>query len=217
MISSFLSSPISFFIYVISLLVAIAVHEFSHAYAADHLGDPTPRLSGRLTLNPFKHIDTFGMIFLLFLGFGWGKPVEIDPYNLKNPRKDQAIISFAGPLSNFILAILLSLLLRLFIFFDLYFLATIGFLLFIPLVKMNIILGVFNLLPIYPLDGFSIVTGLLAKNKADEWRSLSRYGILFLLLMIIPINGSSMIASIISPIISLFNLFLLPTLNSGVM
>ncbi|HEX7542809.1 MAG TPA: site-2 protease family protein, partial [Patescibacteria group bacterium] len=148
MISYLFSNPLLFIIYLFSLLVAITIHEFSHAWAADYLGDPTPRLQGRLKLNPLVHIDKIGMMFLLFFGFGWGKPVEFDPYNLKNPRRDAAWISIAGPSSNFILAIILSLLLKLFIVLQLNFLIIIGSLIFVPMIRMNIVLGVFNLLPI---------------------------------------------------------------------
>src|SRR3989344_8967020 len=116
MLSYIFSNPVLFFVYLIALLVAIAVHEFSHALAADYLGDPTARLAGRLKLNPLVHIDGMGLLFLLLFGFGWGKPVGFDPFNLKNPRKDAAIISLAGPFSNFILASLLSIVLKFIIF-----------------------------------------------------------------------------------------------------
>src|SRR3990172_4629341 len=110
-------------IWIIAFIVAITVHEASHAFAADRLGDPTARLAGRLSLNPLVHYDPIGTSLLLFLlvlrflgvpviPFGWAKPVVFDPYNLKNPRRDAAIISFAGPLSNFALATLFALLLR---------------------------------------------------------------------------------------------------------
>ena len=106
-------------LWIISLLIALSVHEYAHARAADELGDPTPRMNGRLTLNPIAHLDPFGTLALIFFGFGWGKPVLIDPYNLKDPRKDQALISLAGPGSNFILAVVVSLIYRLgFIFTD---------------------------------------------------------------------------------------------------
>ena len=121
MLNYLFTNPILFVIYLISILTAISIHEFSHAWAADYLGDPTPRLQGRLKLNPLVHIDTMGMVFLLLLGFGWGKPVQFDPYNLKDPRRDAAWISIAGPSSNFILAIILTLLLKLFIFLQLTF------------------------------------------------------------------------------------------------
>lgn len=210
MLSYLFTNPLLFAVYIFSLLTAIAIHEFSHAYFADYLGDPTPRLQGRLKLDPRVHIDNMGMLFLLLFGFGWGKPVEFDPYNLKNPRKDAALISIAGPISNFILAILLSILLRLFIFFKLNIFITIGMFIILPMMQMNLVLGVFNLLPIHPLDGFKIVGGLLPEEKAAEWYSLSRWGMLFLLLMIIPIGGSSMLNGILQPAISFLLKILIP-------
>ncbi len=210
------SNPLIFFLYLFALLVAITIHEFSHAYMADQLGDPTPRLQGRLKLNPMAHLDWLGMVFLLLFGFGWGKPVEFDPYNLKNPRKDAAVISIAGPISNFIMAIALSIILRLLIFFDLNFLTTIGFLLLTPVIRMNIILGVFNLLPIHPLDGFKIVGGFLSNESAREWYSLQRYGMFFLLLMIFPIAGTSMLERVLSPMVSFMVNILIPMSLTGV-
>lgn len=210
MISYLFSNPLLFVVYIISLLVAIAIHEFSHAYVADYLGDPTPRLQGRLKLDPRVHIDNMGLLFLLVFGFGWGKPVEFDPYNLKNPRKDAALISLAGPISNFILAILLAIFLKLFIFYKLKILITIGIFLFMPMIQMNLVLGVFNLLPIHPLDGFKIVGGVLSKEKAHEWYSLQRFGWLFLLFLIIPLGGSSMLDGILRPAITFLFKLLLP-------
>src|SRR3990167_2120427 len=192
MLSYLFSNPLLFFVYLVALLVAIAVHEFSHAYAADYLGDPTPRLAGRLKLNPLVHIDGLGLLFLLFFGFGWGKPVGFDPYNLKNPRKDAAIISIAGPLSNFVLAIILSIALHL----------TSAYFLLVPMISLNVILGVFNLLPIHPLDGFKIVGGLLSDEKAHEWYQLERYGMIFLIMLIFPFGIGSMLNIIIRPVIS---------------
>lgn len=211
MLSILFSNPLLFLIYILSLLVAITIHEFSHAYVADQLGDPTPRLQGRLSFNPKVHIDITGLVFLFFFGFGWGKPVQFDPYNLKDPRKDAALISIAGPISNFILAIVLSIGLRLFQFFDLSFLTTIGSLFFLPLISLNVMLAVFNLLPISPLDGFKIVGGILPEKKAREWYGLERYGMIFLLLLIFPLGGSSMLDAIIRPIISFFSNLLLPS------
>ena len=141
------------------------------------------------------------MVFLLLLGFGWGKPVQFDPYNLKDPRRDAAWISIAGPSSNFILAIILSLLLKLFIILQLDMLTIIGSLIFVPMIRMNIMLGVFNLLPIHPMDGFKIVEGILPEEKAQEWKGLQRYGMIFLILLIFPIAGSSMLNGILRPII----------------
>jgi len=215
MLSYLFTNPPLFVVYLISLLAAIAVHEFSHAAAADLLGDPTPRLQGRLKLDPRVHIDKFGMLFLLLFGFGWGKQVEFDPYNLKNPRRDAAWISIAGPMSNFILALLLSLLLKLFILVKLNVLATIGMFLFLPMIHMNLVLGIFNLLPIDPLDGFKIVGGFLPEEKAREWYSLKRYGMIFLILMIIPFGKTSMLDGILRPVVNFFYNLLVP--SGGIM
>ncbi len=184
-------SPIVFALYLGALLIAISIHEFSHAFVADKLGDPTPRVQGRVTLNPRAHIDLMGILFLFMFGFGWGRPVQFDPYNLQNPRRDAALISVAGPISNFLLAIILAVILKF---------TAIPFL--IIFIQLNVMLGVFNLLPIHPLDGFKIVGGLLPEDKAREWYQLERYGILFLVLLILPIGKGSMISSIISPAIS---------------
>lgn len=217
MINILFSNPLLFVVYIAALLMAIAVHEFSHALVADYLGDPTPRLQGRLKLNPLVHIDQFGLLFLLFFGFGWGKPVQFDPYNLKHPRKDAALISIAGPISNFIIALGLSILLRLFILLNQSFLYTISSFIIVPFISLNIVLGVFNLLPIHPLDGFKIVGGLLSEEKAKEWYQLERYGMIFLLMLIFPLGRSSMLGMIIRPAVSfLINLLVPMNLAGGV-
>jgi len=208
------TNPLLFFSYLFALLTALTIHEFSHAWMADRLGDPTARLQGRLSFNPLVHIDNLGLMMLLLFGFGWGKAVPFDPFNLKNPHKDAALISFAGPMSNLLLALILSLILKLFNYFQLNLLIIIGQYLFIPLIVFNVFLGIFNLLPIHPLDGFKIVAGILPKNKLDEWLSLEKYGIIFLLLIIFPINGQSMIDLFIRPLTS-FILSLL--LNKGML
>ena len=200
MLFSLFSNPISFFIYLISLFIALSVHEASHALAADKLGDPTPRLDGRITLNPLAHIDLSGLLFMLFFGFGWGKPVQFDPYNLKNPRKDAALISLAGPASNIVFALCLSLILRSFNLVGLHQIYTIGFTLLTPLIAVNLTLGIFNLLPIHPLDGFKIVGGILSPDQAHEWFQLQRYGMIFLLLLIIPLGAHSMLDTVMGPV-----------------
>jgi Zn-dependent protease len=216
MINLLLSNPIYFLIYAACLLVSIAIHEFSHAFVADRLGDPTPRLQGRLTLNPLVHIDLMGMLFLFIIGFGWGKPVYFDPYNLQNPRRDAALISIAGPMSNFIIAIALSILFKLFIFFHLSFLYTIGGLIIIPLISLNIMLGIFNLIPINPLDGFKIVGGILSDTQSRDWYQLERYGFIFLIMLIFPLGNSSLLDSIIRPVISFILQFLIPGNGVGI-
>lgn len=209
MIDTLFDNPLLFLLSAISIVIAITVHEFAHAKAADHLGDPTPGLQGRLTLNPLAHLDVYGTLFLLMFGFGWGKPVQFDPFNLKNPRKDAAIISVAGPLTNFVMAIVSAIVLWLFRFLQLGDIATIGSLFLTPFIIMNLILGIFNLIPIHPLDGFKIVGGVLNEKQAKEWYQLERYGIFFLLLLIFPFPGGSMLHNILDPVLGfLYGVFL---------
>jgi len=215
MLFSLFSNPISVIFYFISLFIAITIHEFAHAWTADRLGDPTARLQGRVSLNPLVHIDLSGLLFMLFFGFGWGKPVGFDPYNLKNPRKDAAIISLAGPLSNILLALLLSLLLRSFNLFNLSAFSTIGYLILSPLIMLNLTLAIFNLIPVHPLDGFKIVGGLLSEKQAEDWYQLERYGMLFLILLIFPLGRASMLDMIIQPVIRFVFPLFIPSINGG--
>lgn len=216
MINLLFQSPIQFFIVAILLVIAISIHEFSHALAADKLGDPTPRLAGRLTLNPKSHLDPIGILLLFFVGFGWGKPVPFDPFNLRDSKKDSAIISVAGPLSNLLMAISGSILLRLTSFLPLFSLNIFLFDIVSLFIYFNVLLAVFNLVPIHPLDGFKVVGGLLPKKYYGDWMSLERYGMIFLLLMIFPFFGGSPITTLISPIVNFLLSFLLPTKIGGI-
>lgn len=210
MIDTLFSDPKLFLASAISIVIAISVHEYAHAKTADHLGDPTPGLQGRLTLNPLAHLDLYGTLFILLFGFGWGKPVQFDPFNLRNPRKDAAIISVAGPISNFILAIVSSIVFRLLIFFQFGQVATISSFFLTPFIIMNLILGVFNLIPIHPLDGFKIVGGILKEKQAKEWYQLERFGMIFLLLLIFPFPSGSMLHTILDPILKILYRVFIP-------
>jgi len=216
MISTLFSSPISFVFSILALLSALTIHELAHAWVADRLGDPTARLKGRISLNPLVHIDLSGLLFLLFFGFGWGKPVLIDPYNLKNPRKDTAIIALAGPLINIILAIILSFFLRLSLTSNSLIIVDVLKIMITTMIVYNIGLGIFNLVPIYPLDGFKIVGGLLPKEKAQEWQGLERMGFFFLLALIFPIGSSSMLDYLIRPVMNFFYYLLIPAVGGGI-
>ena len=205
----------------LAFFIAITIHEFAHAWMADKLGDPTAKINGRLSLNPIAHIDLYGTIlvplFLIFIHspfiFGWAKPVQYDPFNLKNPRKDSAYISLAGPAANLILATLLSISLKLlFISGTSLQLITIFYAIISPIIIINIVLAVFNLIPIHPLDGGKILIGILPQKDADEMdRFLRRYGILILLFLIFPtFQGGSPISYFLSPIINFLTNILLP-------
>src|SRR3990172_12767565 len=141
----------------LSIVFAITIHEFAHALSADMAGDPTPRATGRISLNPLQHFDLVGTIMFLLVGFGWAKPVQINPALLRHPRRDSMLIALWGPLSNFLTALVFGLLLR-FVTLNPY--GGLNILLNL-LVLLSINLGVFNLFPIFPLDGSHIVTGLL--------------------------------------------------------
>ena len=199
-----------FFFWIIALVIALSIHEYAHARAADELGDPTPRMAGRLTLNPLAHLDPIGTIALFLFHFGWGKPVPIDPYNLRNPRRDQAIIALSGPVSNFITAAVFAFVFRLSGSLASPYLSS----LVVSIVIMNLGLGLFNLLPLGPLDGSKVLLGLLPQEKAAEWEEVfSRYGIIFLLIFFLPFpgGGSSLLNLTLIPLLNFFLRLLLPS------
>ena len=150
------------------ILIGLSFHEFGHAWVSTKLGDPTPKLQGRVTINPLAHIDPVGMVCLLFCGFGWGIPVQINPSYYKNRRRDEILVGFAGVAMNLILAIVFSLLVRLGYMSYQVIGAEAGSILtqiLINVVAINVVLMVFNLLPVPPLDGFGIVTNLFHLEK----------------------------------------------------
>jgi Zn-dependent protease len=162
--------------------VAISVHEAAHAFVAFKLGDPTAKHQGRLTLNPLAHLDWVGTAMLFAAGFGWGKPVPVNPYHFKNPVKDQALVSLAGPISNFLAALVFSVPLNYFGMSMPLWLAT-GLL---AIVDLNIILGIFNLLPFPPLDGSKIFAVFVPKKyhaKYFELLKKSQAGFLIFILV----------------------------------
>ncbi len=182
------------------VIIAITFHEFAHAYAADKLGDYTPRSQGRLNLNPLTHIDPIGFILLLLAGFGWGKPVQINPRNFDNKvslRTGEAIVSFAGPLMNFILAIIFMILTVAIQFFApdttlfnvLYSICSFS-------CVINIGLGIFNLIPLPPLDGSKILKNFLPYNAVNWFENNER--IFYIIFLVIWITGIS--SFILTPI-----------------
>lgn len=194
------------------LLIAISFHEFAHAFVADKLGDDTPRRNGRLTLNPLAHMDPFGMVLLLFAGFGWGKPVEVNPRNYTRKismRTGNAIVSFAGPAMNFILAIVFSIIYGVLLSSNLSFMeSTTGFVVQTAImftISMNVGLGVFNLIPLPPLDGSKILLALLP-TKARIWYE-EHESMLYMVSLIVWLTPIS--TWIISPAISLINNWLI--------
>jgi Zn-dependent protease len=174
---------------VIVLLIAFTIHELAHAVTADYLGDPTPRRMGRITLNPLKHLDPIGTLLLLIAGFGWAKPVMVNPMNMRgNPRTSMAIVAAAGPISNVIMALLAAVIFRL---------GLVDFSAFPPAGNMpslsfilsefiwiNLILAFFNLIPVPPLDGSKILFAILPGEMVYRLRPLEQYGFIILMLVI---------------------------------
>lgn len=177
----------SIFIFqIIILIMSVVIHEISHGYTAELLGDPTPRLQGRLTLNPLKHLELFGSFLVPILTsltgftFGWAKPIEWNPYNIKNKRVGEILISIAGPASNLLIAIVFGLIVRIFgnelpasfIQISVY------------VILINIVLAVFNMIPLPPLDGSKVLFSLLPPSMNNVRVTLERYSIFFFLILI---------------------------------
>ena len=171
------------------IIIGLTFHEAAHGYASCFLGDPTPKLQGRLTLNPFKHMDPVGYIALLFAGFGWGVPVQIDPRYYKHKRIDEFIVSIAGVATNFIIAAVVAFIIKMATKSMSYeFYAGIGGTIIenlVYIVAINIILMIFNLLPVPPLDGFGILTQIFNLRKYSWYYTLYNNGFLILMVMII--------------------------------
>ncbi len=174
---------ISLAAFAVALIVGITVHEFSHAWSATQLGDYTARGQGRLSLNPVRHLDPLGTILILVAGFGWGRPTPVTPSNIRiGERPGMALVALAGPISNMIVATLAALPFRL---------GTVSFgggidsLFLQSLVLWNIVLAVFNLLPIAPLDGFKVVLGILPRTAAAVFERTERFGMVILLVVVL--------------------------------
>jgi len=196
------SSPFLIIGFFLGIILGLSIHEYFHALAAVKKGDLTPKLAGRLTLNPLAHLDPMGTIFLLIAGFGWGKPVPINPFNLRNPQKDQAIISLAGPLANIVFALILAIPIRLNhfgigaegIFYE-------NFILVLRImIEINLLLAIFNLLPIPPLDGSKILFAFVSPQTQASLENIGPW-ILFMLLFTSYLTPFNIFSLTILPIV----------------
>jgi Zn-dependent protease len=189
-----------------ALLVGLTFHEASHALVANALGDPTARRAGRVSLNPLAHLDPIGTLMLILFRFGWGKPVQFDQFNLRNPRRDTMLISIAGPASNLLTAILAAIALRL-LPANLLTILTIQ-----PFIIISVVLAVFNFVPIHPLDGGKILSGILPLSLAKEWEQIqAQFGTILLIMMVLPWGGTAPIFYLTGPVIQ----FILQLLLGG--
>ena len=165
------------------IVIAMVIHEFSHARIAYALGDYTPKMQGRLTLNPAAHVDPIGLLMLFLVHFGWAKPVQINPMNFSNPRRDDILVSLAGPASNLITAFVFTILLVFMVKLDLP--MSEGLLVVFQLIIVyNINFAIFNMLPIPPLDGSHILRNLLPYELARQYEMLERYSFIFLIIIL---------------------------------
>jgi Zn-dependent protease len=191
------------------ILFALTFHEYAHAYVANKYGDDTAKQSGRLTLNPLAHLDPLGTIMIFIVQFGWAKPVPVNPYRLRNPKKDMLWISAAGPFMNMVLALISGILLRLIFAVagapDQYFIIVLIKMVFIS-VKINLALAIFNILPIAPLDGSKILFGLLPAKHENKVYYLERYGPFVLIGLIIfgRATGVPILGKLIWPFVEIF-------------
>ncbi len=173
---------------ILAFAIAITVHESSHGWMADKFGDKTARAMGRITLNPIAHIDPIGTVILPLLLiltrspfiFGWAKPVPVNPYNLRNPRKDMLWIGLAGPAANIITAIIFSFILRSGLIIP----NSLANTFIVQVILINLVLAIFNLIPIPPLDGYQILSGLLPRETAISYSRIEPYGMWILLALL---------------------------------
>jgi Zn-dependent protease len=189
-------------------MLAIVCHEVSHGYIAWRFGDPTARMLGRLTLNPIKHIDIVGTLMIFFVGIGWAKPVPVTFQNLRNPKRDMIWVAAAGPITNILLATVSAILLRGVVAFDSPVVsASPAAMVLEPVVLMlafsvyiNLLLAIFNMIPVPPLDGGRVMVGLLPYRQANAWARIEPYGMVIIILLVFFTNVFSYV---ISPVLTI--------------
>ena len=206
---------ISFLYTLPALLISLAIHEFAHAYTAYKLGDRSQKALGRLTLHPFAHIDIFGFISIALLGFGWGKPVMVDDRNFKNRARDNMLVSLAGPLSNLLLAVVFTLILKVLIVTGVLNQVSSNSIvagvvtMFILAIQFNVVFGIFNLIPLPPFDGSKILFYFLPGSAKNIMYTLERYSFYIILIFLVTGIGSLIVSPIVNFIYGLLTKFIL--------
>ena len=206
---------ISFLYMLPVLLFCLAIHEFSHAYAAYKLGDRSQKAMGRLTLNPFSHIDISGFICIALFGFGWGKPVMIDDRNFKNKAAGNALTAFAGPFSNFLMAVIFTVILKVLLITGVIHTAAnsaVGAIILNMLVlaiQFNVVFAIFNLIPIPPFDGSKILYFFLPSKGREIMYKIEQYAFIIVLVILVTGIGSKIVSPIINFILLILTKFIL--------
>ena len=187
-----------------AILLAMTFHEFAHAWTANKLGDDTPRMMGRLTLDPFKHVDIAGLFAMLLFRFGWAKPVQINPRKFKHPRRDEILVSIAGPLSNLILAFLMVALLSLGLSVFNIELGSIYYRFVTTIFLFNVTFMIFNILPIPPLDGYHVLkNALIKKVPIQTFNTLEHYSSLILIGVVLVLYVTNVLGIVVNWVSSL--------------
>lgn len=197
-----INNPVQAIVFLVGIIFAITIHEYAHARAATLFGDDTPRLMGRLNLNPASHLDPLGALLFVLVGFGWGRPVVYNPLRLKR-HSDELWIALAGPLTNLVAALLLRLaIMGVALLFPGLPSSGVLFLQYVAVVAhVNVLLAAFNMLPIPPLDGSSIIAYFFPSYRG---LAASQLGLLLLLLLIMPLGSTNLLGTIINPILNAF-------------
>lgn len=201
LIQSLFSEPILFFLWVVAIIVALTIHEFSHALAGKLQGDPTAELEGRLTLNPLSHIDWLGFALLLIAGFGWAKPTPFNPYNLKYKKWGGALVALAGPISNALIVLIIGAVLALVVRVTDLPADNLMIRFFLLLLEINVLLAIFNLFPIPPLDGSKVLYSLIGDRYPQVVQFLETYGTYMLIAFII--FGGGILTSLFQAVYSI--------------
>lgn len=196
------------------IVIGLSFHEFAHAWVACKLGDMTPKFQGRVTINPKAHVDPIGLIALLFAGFGWGVPVEINPSNFRNRRRDELLVSLAGVVMNLIVAIVFAIIIKILITAGGTQLWNSGlgnalWTILFYVIQINLVLMVFNLIPVPPLDGFSIITELFNLRHTEFYYTIYNNGSFILLLLILLGVTNTILTPCVNFFLNLFQYFIL--------
>lgn len=206
---------ISFLYFLPALLISLSIHEFAHSFVAYKLGDKSQKALGRMTLNPLAHIDLWGFVCIALFGFGWGKPVIVDDRNFKNRSRDNMLVALAGPMSNILLSIVFTIILKILMVIgvvDLAVSTTSGNVLTNMLVlsiQFNVIFGIFNMLPIPPFDGSKVLFYFLPGKYKEIMYVLERYSFIIILILVFTNISSYIISPIVSGILKLLNVILM--------